>query len=211
MGLPSACGGATVASVATLAVDDPETEEPLTEAVDADMSPLSRMGEYGGKSSLMLLEGEPMTLGGLRLSPIRRPVRSRPRSSSRRKTRPPPRPSRTLPDAYPAPMPIAEPVGEMLPMGEFVPLLDDRSRSEYDEFRVDDLPRDSDLESLESLEYEQEPVVVEPLTGEHPGERPRVGMEASVGERKPGSGGGLDVDCVAIFGTGTGIAGPWSM
>ena len=73
-----------MASVAALAVDEPDTDEPHTDALDADRSPFSSSGEYGGKSSLMLREGEPMMLGGLRLSPILRPVRSRPRSSSPR-------------------------------------------------------------------------------------------------------------------------------
>lgn len=133
--------------VATLAVDDPDTDEPLTDALDENED-LSRIGEYAGNSSLMLREGEPMTLGGLKLSPIRRPVLSRPRSSSRRYTLDEIL-SRPLPCAYPEPMTMAEPVGEMLPIGEDVPRLEDRSRSENDELRVEERPRDSDLESLE--------------------------------------------------------------
>ena len=101
-----------------------------------------------------------------------------------------------------------EPVRLTLPSGLCPPT--ERSRSE-DELRVDERPRDSDLESLE---YEHEPVVVEPLTGEHPGERPRVGADASAGERKPRSGDALlpaEACAVAILGTGTGIAAPWLM
>ena len=101
-------------------------------------------------------------------------------------------------------MPMAEPVGEMLPMGEFVPLLE--SRSENEELRVDERPRDSERESLE---YEYEPVVVDPLTGEQPGERPRpTTTTASLGERKLPSGGDVDEACVAMRGTGTGTAPP---
>ena len=54
----------------------------------------------------------------------------------------------------------------MLPIGEPPLLLDlelERSLSEKDEFLVDDLPRDSDLES-EDLVCEVEGLVVEPLT-----------------------------------------------
>jgi len=45
---------------------------------------------------------------------------------------------------------MVEPHGEMLPIGDPLLLLDlefERSLSENDEFLVDDLPRDSDLES----------------------------------------------------------------
>lgn len=59
-----------------------------------------------------------------------------------------------------------EPHGEILPIGEPPLLLDlefERSLSEYDEFLVDDRPRDSDLES-EDLVWEVEGLVVEPLT-----------------------------------------------
>ena len=101
---------------------------------------------------------------------------------------------------------MAEPVGEMLPMGEFVPLLE--SRSENEELRVDERPRDSERESLE---YEYEPVVVDPLTGEHAGERPRAMTEtASAGERKLLSG-EVDEAWVAMRGTGTGAAPPGRM
>ena len=72
---------ACAVTVATLAVEDPDTDEPDTEAVD-DVDFASSTGEYAGKSSLGALAGDPMTLGGLRLSPMRRPVLSRPRSSS---------------------------------------------------------------------------------------------------------------------------------
>ena len=49
-------------------------------------------------------------------------------------------------------MPIADPVGEMLPIGELVPRLErepERSRSENDELRVDARPRDSERDSEE--------------------------------------------------------------
>ena len=54
----------------------------------------------------------------------------------------------------------------MLPIGDPPFLLDlefERSLSENDEFLVDDLPRDSDLES-EDLVWDMEGLVVEPLT-----------------------------------------------
>ena len=54
----------------------------------------------------------------------------------------------------------------MLPIGDPPFLLDlefDRSLSEKEEFLVDDLPRDSDLES-EDLVWDMEGLVVEPLT-----------------------------------------------
>ena len=70
--------------MSALAVDEPDTDEPLTDAVEAESAESSSTGEYGGKSSLTLRAGELTTFGGLRLSPILRPVRSRPRSSSRR-------------------------------------------------------------------------------------------------------------------------------
>ena len=107
-------------------------------------------------------------------------------------------------------MPIAEPVGDKLPNGELVPLLDresERSLSD-EELRVDERPRDSDLESLVN---EYEPVVVEPLVGEHPpGDLRRPSRTASVGERKAEPWGELGTEelCVAIRGTETGIAGP---
>ena len=59
-----------------------------------------------------------------------------------------------------------EPHGEILPIGDPLLLLDlefERSLSENDEFLVDDLPRDSDLES-EDLVWEVEGLVVDPLT-----------------------------------------------
>jgi hypothetical protein len=59
-----------------------------------------------------------------------------------------------------------EPQGEILPIGEPPLLLDlefERSLSEKDEFLVDDLPRESDLES-EDLVWDIEGLVVEPLT-----------------------------------------------
>ena len=61
---------------------------------------------------------------------------------------------------------MVEPQGEMLPIGDSPLLLVlefERSLSEYDEFLVDDLPRDSDLES-EDLVWDIEGLVVEPLT-----------------------------------------------
>jgi hypothetical protein len=54
----------------------------------------------------------------------------------------------------------------MLPIGDPLLLLDlefERSLSENDEFLVDDLPRDSDLES-EDLVWDVEGLVVDPLT-----------------------------------------------
>jgi len=54
----------------------------------------------------------------------------------------------------------------MLPIGDPLLLLDlelERSLSEKDEFLVDDLPRDSDLES-EDLVWDVEGLVVDPLT-----------------------------------------------
>ena len=54
----------------------------------------------------------------------------------------------------------------MLPIGDPLLLLDlefERSLSENDEFLVDDLPRDSDLES-EVLVWDVEGLVVDPLT-----------------------------------------------
>lgn len=134
--------------------------------------------------------------GGLKLSPNRLPVRSRPRS--RESSAPFPlrlrsRPSRhrTPANAPPLTMPIALPVGEMLPIGELVPrlqlllLLPDRSRSENDEVRVEERPRELEAER-ESLEwYDDEPVVVLPLTlGECGwGWRPRTGT-TSEGDRR---------------------------
>lgn len=59
-----------------------------------------------------------------------------------------------------------EPHGEILPIGDPPLLLDlefECSLSEKDEFLVDDLPRDSDLES-EDLVWDVEGLVVEPLT-----------------------------------------------
>ena len=96
--------------------------------------------------------------------------------------------SRSLPRGCPyPPIATADPVGDILPKGELVPLLDldpDRSGSECeDEFRVDDRPLDSDLESLE---YEYDPVVVDPLCDEHNGERPRDGI-VSGADKKLGS------------------------
>ena len=133
-------------------------------------------------------------LGGLRLSPNRRPVRSRPRSSSLLLEPLLPRASPSLPCsrhrplayAPPLTMPIALPVGEMLPIGELVPLLrlrlPERSRSENEDVRVDERPRELDPER-ESLEwYDEEPVVVLPLTLGEWGIRPRVGAP-SEGER----------------------------
>lgn len=110
------------------------------------------------------------------LSPNFLPERSRPlRSSSPTLTLPsdpPPRlitllsRSRPRPATYPTATAALDPVGDMLPMGEFVPRLPrdpERSWSENDDVRVDDRPLLSDLESLEC---EYEPVVVEPLCEE---------------------------------------------
>jgi len=61
---------------------------------------------------------------------------------------------------------MVEPHGEMLPIGDPLLLLDlefERSLSENDEFLVDDLPLESDLES-DDLVWEVEGLVVEPLT-----------------------------------------------
>lgn len=71
----------------------------------------------------------------------------------------------------------------MLPIGELVPRLPldpDRSWSENEDVRVEDLPLLSDLESLEC---EYEPVVVDPLCDERWGERPRLELVASGGDR----------------------------
>ena len=47
-------------------------------------------------------------------------------------------------------MPIADPSGERLPMGEFVPLVSERSRSENDEDpRVAERPRARGSEGIE--------------------------------------------------------------
>ena len=139
--------------------------------------------------------------GGLKLSPNRLPVRSRPRSRS--SSTPLPlrlrsRPSRVRTPAKELPftMPIALPVGEMLPIGELVPrlqlllLLPDRSRSENDDVRVEERPRELDAER-ESLEwYDEDPVVVLPLTLGECGWRPRT---TSAGERRSGSAHNPDV------------------
>ena len=89
-------------------------------------------------------------------------------------------------------MPIVLPIGDMLPMGELVPLLllwlrlPEHSRSENDEFLVDEQPRELEPER-ESLErYDDEPVVVLPLTLEVCGSRPRGGT-TSEGDRSVGS------------------------
>jgi len=142
--------------------------EPVEETIDCDIESCSEAyesvwaGTYSVVTPLLGLE----TSGGLKLDELElpfilRPVRSLPRS----------RPGWRLidldsrPEDCP-PMPIVEPHGEMLPIGDSPLLLDlefECSLSENEEFLVDDLPRDSDLES-EDLVWDIEGLVVEPLT-----------------------------------------------
>lgn len=191
-------------AVAPLAVDDPDTDDPDTDGDgegDGTGNPLfcCKTGEYAGKSSLTTLDGDPTNPGGLKLSPILRPVLSLPRPPSLTPlpvftTAPTLLPSRSLTplyEPYPPPTPRPLPVGEIDPKGEFVPRLDlDPERSHSDEeFRVELRPRLSDLESLAPDDNEYEPVVVDPLVGEHPpvtGERPRpppMTSPTSLGDR----------------------------
>lgn len=126
--------------------------EPVEETKDCDIE--SCREEYesawaGTYSAVTLLRGLE-TSGGLKLDELElpfilRPVRSLPRSRPGWRW--------TDLDSRPedcAPIPMVEPHGEMLPIGDSPLLLDlefERSLSEKDEFLVDDLPRDSDLES----------------------------------------------------------------
>ena len=72
--------------VLAVSVDDPDTEDGgdgiLPGLSNIDSVRTGEYGWYGAPSSLLPHDGELTMLGGLRLSPNRRPVRSRPCSSS---------------------------------------------------------------------------------------------------------------------------------
>ena len=169
-------------AVVELAVEEPETDE------GGDDSRLTcGTSNTIADDSLPSLVGEFTTLGGLTLAASALPLRSRPRSlSSLPILRPRSRPFAYAPLAA-TPSARAEPVGDKLPMGELVPRLLERSRSESEALRVSERPRDSERESVER-EYELEPVVVDPLTEPHVGDagsRPRHGL--ALGESRVAS------------------------
>lgn len=144
-------------NVAMLAVDvdEPDTDEGGDGTSDLSGCTSTRLDERDGDStSAACALGEPNGFGGLTLAVSGLPVRSRPRSSSLPILMPLLSRSRSRPRTCAAPSPSAEPVGERLPIGEFVPRLErdpDRSRSEYDPLRVTERPRESDRESVERV------------------------------------------------------------
>jgi len=144
-------------TVDTLAVDEPETDDGGEDAASFSFAVSSRPAGYAWNSaaSPFVRIGEPSKVGGLTLAANGLPVRSRPRSPSSLPNRP--RPLLLLsprPLTAGAPRASADPVGERLPMGELVPRLErepDRSRSENDELRATERPRDSERESVERV------------------------------------------------------------